>query len=208
MQYTLNTYSASYIKALYIVYCTVLFVESSPVSYDIWCNISLMVYPLPNLCPSGEQTSNIYSACLYNICAYCYNFPYIFLTHCPGMYSFFIVRVHSICVYSTQRHTKRQATQHGCLPSLLFDEDKENDKVYGEKKNIFFIGPTRAAKAEQKSLVPARQAQQTNQPLSLVLFESPFISVSKSAGAIPLYCSLRSRRRRIIRVISHRRDQQ
>jgi hypothetical protein len=34
--------------------------------------------------------------------------------------------------------------------------------VDGEEKNIF-TGPTRAAKAEQKSLVPARQAQQTNQ---------------------------------------------
>ncbi len=34
--------------------------------------------------------------------------------------------------------------------------------MYGEEK-IFCTGPTRAAKADQKSLVPARQTQRTNQ---------------------------------------------
>ncbi len=58
-------------------------------------------------------------------------------------------------------HTKRQATQHGWLPSLLGDGDKSIEIVYDRKK-IFYTGPARAAKAEQKSLVSARQAQQTN----------------------------------------------
>jgi hypothetical protein len=48
------------------------------------------------------------------------------------------------------------------VSSLLADGDKVIEIVYGEEK-IFFTGPTRAAKEEQKSLEPARQAQQTNQ---------------------------------------------
>jgi len=45
---------------------------------------------------------------------------------------------------------------------LLGDEDKEIKIVYGEEKKILYWA-TRAAKAEQKSLVPARQSQRTNQ---------------------------------------------
>jgi hypothetical protein len=55
--------------------------------------------------------------------------------------------------HTTGTHTNRQATQLG-------DGDKEIEIVYGEEK-IFCTGQTRAAKAEQKSLVPAREAQQT-----------------------------------------------
>jgi hypothetical protein len=40
--------------------------------------------------------------------------------------------------------------------------DKGIEIVFVEQK-IFCTGPTRAAKAEPKSLVPARQAQRTNQ---------------------------------------------
>jgi hypothetical protein len=36
------------------------------------------------------------------------------------------------------------------------------DVMYDEEK-IFCTGPTKAAKAEQKSFVPAQQAQRTNQ---------------------------------------------
>jgi hypothetical protein len=35
-----------------------------------------------------------------------------------------------------QIRTKRQATQHGCLPSLLGDGDKEIEKVKGKEINI------------------------------------------------------------------------
>ncbi len=65
---------------------------------------------------------------------------------------------HLISRLETEINTKRQATQHGCLPSLLGDGDKDIEVVYGEEK-IFGTGPTRADKAEKKSLVPARQAQ-------------------------------------------------
>jgi hypothetical protein len=53
--------------------------------------------------------------------------------------------------------TKRQATQHGCLPSLLGNGDRAIEIVYGRRKKIC-TEPTKAAKAEQKSLVPAWQA--------------------------------------------------
>jgi hypothetical protein len=62
----------------------------------------------------------------------------------------------------TETHFKRQATLHDCLPSLLGDGDKGIKIVYDEEK-ISSTGPTGAAMAGQKSLVPARRAQRTNQ---------------------------------------------
>jgi hypothetical protein len=62
---------------------------------------------------------------------------------------------------------------------LLSDGVKGIEIVYKEGEKICIL-PTRTAKAEQKSLVLAWQEQQTNKggPLSFVLFESPFASVS------------------------------
>jgi hypothetical protein len=37
-----------------------------------------------------------------------------------------------------ETHTKRQATQHGCLLSLLCDGDKRSEIVYGEEKYILY----------------------------------------------------------------------
>jgi hypothetical protein len=53
--------------------------------------------------------------------------------------------------------------------------DKVIEIVYGEEK-IFCTRPIRAAKTEQKSLLPATQAKKPTRegPLSFVLFESPF----------------------------------
>jgi hypothetical protein len=68
-----------------------------------------------------------------------------------------------------ETHIKRQATKHGCLPSLLGDEDKGIQKVYIEEK-IFCTGLARATKADKKSLVLSRQAQQTNQGRTPLLF--------------------------------------
>ncbi len=41
---------------------------------------------------------------------------------------------------------------------LAGDGDKLIKTVYGEGKKLFYTRPTRAAKTEQNSLVPARQA--------------------------------------------------
>jgi hypothetical protein len=51
-------------------------------------------------------------------------------------------------------HIKRQVKRLDCLPSLLGDGDKLIEIVTARKK-IFCTGPTRAAKAGQKSRVPA-----------------------------------------------------
>jgi hypothetical protein len=37
-----------------------------------------------------------------------------------------------------ETHKKRQATQHGCLPSLLCDGDKGIEIVYSEEKNSLY----------------------------------------------------------------------
>jgi hypothetical protein len=50
-----------------------------------------------------------------------------------------------------ETHTKRQATQHGCLPSLLGGGNKEIEIVYGEEK-IFSTRPIRAAKVNNNLL--------------------------------------------------------
>ncbi len=52
---------------------------------------------------------------------------------------------------------QRQATQQGCLPSLLGDGDEGIEIVYGRGKRYFVLGL--AAKAKHKSLVLVRQAQ-------------------------------------------------
>jgi hypothetical protein len=59
--------------------------------------------------------------------------------------------------------------------------------VFGEEK--YFVEQPRA---EQKSLVPARQAQRTNvgRTLSFVLLESPFTSVSTISRGHPSLVSL------------------
>jgi hypothetical protein len=81
-----------------------------------------------------------------------------------------------ICTYTNphfsprvqpETHTKRQATQHGYLPSLLGDGDKEI-----EKKNILY----RHTKANE----PTKKG-----PLSFVLSESPFASVSTVSRGHP-----------------------
>jgi hypothetical protein len=98
--------------------------------------------------------------------------PFICTLLVPIHLSFKVRRGHpSLVSLVSVTPTKRQANQHGCMHSLLFDREKEIKKVYGEEK-ILRTGPTREAKAEQKSIVPAIQAQRTKQrrTLSFVLF--------------------------------------
>jgi hypothetical protein len=59
--------------------------------------------------------------------------------------------------------------------------------MYGEEKNILYHGPTRAAKAEQKSQQTNKLNKPTKEgPVSFVFFESSFTSFQKSAEATPL----------------------
>ncbi len=117
----------------------------------------------------------VWSSCLPKLCTatillVLYNI--FFLSFIPEYHR----RLCKYCLPSLQwyppyTHTKRQATQHDCLPILLGGGDKWIEIVYGTvRKKIFCIGPTRAATAGQKSLVPARQAQQTNQGRTHFIF--------------------------------------
>ncbi len=82
--------------------------------------------------------------------------------------------------------TRIQATQHDCLARLL-GVGANKLKKCAVRKIIFCTKPTRATKARQESIVPARGAQPTKEgPLSYVLQESPFASVSTGGGATPL----------------------
>jgi hypothetical protein len=74
---------------------------------------------------------------------------------------------------------------------LLSDAgDKGIEIVYGEEENILYW--VEYSSQDKKSLVPARQAQLTNQgkTLSFVHFESPFTSVSTGGRGHPSLVSL------------------
>jgi hypothetical protein len=74
-------------------------------------------------------------------------------------------------------HTKRQPTRHGCLPSLLGYGDKKLKYLYDEEKNICTVEQPRQNKnlwyRHEKPNKPTKEG-----PISFVLFESPFTSVS------------------------------
>ncbi len=75
----------------------------------------------------------------------------------------------------SETHTKRQVTRHDCLPSLLGDVEKWTKIGCGEEKNILYW-PTRAAKVD-KNILYLQEG-----PLSFVLFEFPFASVSTAVS--------------------------
>jgi hypothetical protein len=58
------------------------------------------------------------------------------------------------------------------LPTACWAMGTKELKWYTVRKTIFCTGPTRAAKTKQKSLVPAQQAQRTNQGNDLVFLYS------------------------------------
>jgi hypothetical protein len=86
----------------------------------------------------------------------------------------------------TEIHTKRQATQQGFPHSLLGDGNKRIEIVYGVEK-IFCTGPTRAAKRNKNLLYLHDKSNKPTKerPLSFVLFESPFTSVSTVSRGHP-----------------------
>ncbi len=85
-----------------------------------------------------------------------------------------------------ETHTKRQATQHGCLPSLLGDGDKGIKIVYGEEK-IFGTGRLEQLRLNRNLLYRYGKPNEPTKegPLTFVLFESPFTSVSIVSRATP-----------------------
>ncbi len=97
----------------------------------------------------------------------------------------------------TTRDTYYETGDPARLPVLLAGRWGTNElKQWPVRKKIFCTGPTRGAKAGQKSLVPARQAQRNNQgrtPFIFVLFESPYSqqgpTLSSLSGYHALSCS-------------------
>jgi hypothetical protein len=103
----------------------------------------------------------------------------------------YLFRIFCYCVLEVHILRNRRSSTAACpLPSLLGNGDKGIEKIYGEGK-IFCTGLTEAAKAEQKSLVPARQVQRTNQgrspPSICTLWVPVRLSFNSQAGATPLY---------------------
>jgi hypothetical protein len=89
-----------------------------------------------------------------------------------------------------ETHTKRQATQHGCLSSLLCDGEKRNEIVSSEEKYKLYWADYRAAKVEQKISCTGTTSPTKEGPLSCVLFDSPFTSVSTVSRGNPSLVSL------------------
>ncbi len=83
---------------------------------------------------------------------------------------------HLLCFLET--HIKRQATRHDCLPSLLSDGDKWIEIVYSKENNIF--GRLKQPRQDKNLLYRHEEPSEPTKegPLSFVLFESPFASVS------------------------------
>jgi len=89
-----------------------------------------------------------------------------------------------------EKHNNRQAARHDCLPRLLGDGDTKSKKVCGEKK-IFRTGLTIVEQPKQDKNLLKRHHEPKEPtkegPLSLVLFEFPFASVSTVAGATSIW---------------------
>ncbi len=87
-----------------------------------------------------------------------------------------------------ETHTKRQATQQGCLPILLGDGDEGTVTVYGEEKNYFVLGRL-VSQGRRKSCTgsssPANPSPTKKRPLSFVFFESSFTLVSTVSRGHP-----------------------
>ncbi len=143
---------------------------------------TLTTVQVPNLAPTHKKWITVRPAA--HLLYVCREIPYMNLKVQCALISYYK------CQSDPETHTKRQATKHGCLPRWLGVADKGTEIAWWEKE-IFCTGPTRAAKAEQKILVPARQTQGINQ------HRTPFIfplwvpmQFQQSASAEPPLSSL------------------
>jgi hypothetical protein len=80
-----------------------------------------------------------------------------------------------ICVSSIETHNKRWATEHGCLPSLQGDGDKEVEIVFGEEKSILYCMGRPEQRRRDKNLL-----YQHDKPNEL----------TKKKGRTPFICTL------------------
>jgi hypothetical protein len=75
---------------------------------------------------------------------------------------------------TSETHTKKQATQHGCLPSLL--GDAWGQRKSRARKKYFVLGQLEQPWLKKKLLYRQDKPNESTKegPLSCVLFESPF----------------------------------
>jgi hypothetical protein len=89
-------------------------------------------------------------------------------------------------------HIRRQATEHDCLHSLLGDGEKLSESVRGQGKKCFVLGRLELPRRDNNPLYghdkPIEPTKE--EPLSFVLFESPFPSVSTVSRGHPSLASL------------------
>ncbi len=90
------------------------------------------------------------------------------------LHSIVFVNAHARLL-TPETHSKRQATQHDCLPSLLGDGDKGIETVY-----YFVLGRLEVTWQDKYLLYRHDKLSETTKegPLLFVLFESPFTRVS------------------------------
>jgi hypothetical protein len=90
--------------------------------------------------------------------------------------------------WQPETHTKRQTTQHGCLG----DGDKRIETEYSEEKNILILGWLEQPRQRKDFLYWHDKPNEPTKkgPLSFVLFESPYTSVSTVSRGHPSLVSL------------------
>ncbi len=97
----------------------------------------------------------------------------------------------AVLLVTPETHSKIQATQHGCLPSLLADEDKRIEKVQVRKKYFVLGRPVQPRQNKNVLYWPDKPNEPIKEgPLSFALFESPITSVSTVSRGQPSLVSL------------------
>jgi hypothetical protein len=97
-------------------------------------------------------------------------------------------KIFSILTGAVETHIQRQAALHDRLPELLGGRDTQIELVYGEEQNILYIAD-QSSQGRIKFCLYWHDEPNVG-PLTFVLFESPFTSVSTISKGDPSLVSL------------------
>jgi hypothetical protein len=95
----------------------------------------------------------------------------------------------SLARWKPETHTKRQASLHGCLHSLLGDRDKGIEIVYGEEKIYFVLGRLEQQRQNKNLVYRHGKPKPRKDAFHLYSLRSHSPQFQQSAGAT-LLCSL------------------
>ncbi len=101
----------------------------------------------------------------------------------------YIVQTISRAGWKPETHTKRQASQHGCLPSLLGDRDKGIEIVYGKEKQYFVLGRLEQQRQNKNLVYRHGKPKPRKDTFHFYSLSSHSPQFHQSAGAT-LLCSL------------------